>query len=192
MWGRMWSSGHSSDGGDDPEREQCVHADGARKRAARRWTNQGLEPSSSLLRRVTEEYNRRHGRTPSSAAGSSSAGEEASSVALLPVKREWTDELEDRKPVVVKHEPEEIVRRGVVGPKDYVGDDVDAVAAAIIERSLRDEAERRRHNEELEDLPFKQAVATNLAVKDKHDKWQRIRGEQRKMFIDIVSSNEED
>ena len=54
MWGRMWSSG----GGGDPERERCVRADGARKRTARKWTNQGLEPPSRLLRRETEEYDR--------------------------------------------------------------------------------------------------------------------------------------
>ncbi|KAE8787190.1 ABC transporter B family member 25 [Hordeum vulgare] len=115
----------------------------------------------------------------------------ASSAALLPVKREWADEPEDRELVAVKQEPKEIARRGVVGPEDYVGDDVDAVATAISERSLHEETEGRRHDKELEDLVFKQAVATNLTAKDKDDGWRRIRGEQREKFIDLVSSDEE-
>ena len=53
--------------------------------------------------------------------------------------------------VAIKHELEEIEHRGVVGPEDFVAD-VDAVAAAIAERSLREEAERRRHDEEPEAL----------------------------------------
>ncbi|KAE8814450.1 CDPK-related protein kinase [Hordeum vulgare] len=56
--------------------------------------------------------------------------------------------------VPVKEEPEEpapLGRRGVVGPEDYVAD-FDVVAAAIAERSVREEAERWRHAEELEAL----------------------------------------
>ncbi|KAE8783471.1 CDPK-related protein kinase [Hordeum vulgare] len=131
----MWSSGR----GGDPERERCVRANDARKHAARRWMNQGREPPSSLLRRETEEYDRRHGRTPSSAAGSSSVvgsssamrGGGVSGAVLLPVKRKWVDEPEDRELGAVKQGPEEIARRGFVGPEDYVGDDVHAVAAAM-------------------------------------------------------------
>ncbi|KAE8792729.1 ABC transporter B family member 25 [Hordeum vulgare] len=155
MWGRMWISGNSSGGGGDPECERCVRANEARKRAARRWTNQGLEPPSSLLRREMEEYDCRHGRMPSPSVGSSSVVGSSSGAALLPVKRGWADELEDRKLVAVKQEPEEIARRGVVGPEDYFGDDVDAVAFAIAERSLCEEAERCRHDKELKDLLFK-------------------------------------
>ena len=69
--------------------------------------------------------------------------------------------------------------------------DVDAVATAIAERSLREEAERRRHDEELEDLLLQQAVAANLAAKDKDDEWRRIREEQREKYIDLVSSYED-
>ena len=160
MWGRMWSSGR----GGALEREGPVRSDGARKRAARKWSNKGLEPPPTLLRHETEEYDRRHGHAPSSAAGSSSAARSShaassssSGASLLPVKREWSEEPEEIEVVAVKQEPEEIERRGVVGPEDFVAD-VDAVAAAIAERSLREEAERRRHDEELEALMLQQTV----------------------------------
>ncbi|KAE8780803.1 abc transporter b family member mitochondrial [Hordeum vulgare] len=78
------------------------------------------------------------------------------------MKREWADELEDRELVDVKQEPEEIARRGIVGPDDYVGGDVDTT------------------------------VVTNLAAKEKDDEWWRIREEQKQKFINLVSSNEED
>ncbi|KAE8813581.1 ABC transporter B family member 25 [Hordeum vulgare] len=54
------------------------------------------------------------------------------------------------------------------------------------------EAERRHQDEWLEELLFKQAVAANLAAKDKDDEWRRIRKEQREKFIDFVNSDEED
>ncbi|KAE8810548.1 CDPK-related protein kinase [Hordeum vulgare] len=63
--------------------------------------------------------------------------------------------------------------RGVVGPEDFVAD-VDAVAAAIAERSVREETERRRHDEKIEDLEWRQAVEANLAAKAKDDEWWRI------------------
>lgn len=80
------------------------------------------------------------------------------------MKRQWSEESEDV--VAVKKEPEELGRRGVVGPKDFVAD-VDAVAAAIAERSLHEEAEHRRHDEEIEVLQLRQAVETNLVAKAK-------------------------
>ncbi|KAE8798999.1 CDPK-related protein kinase [Hordeum vulgare] len=195
MWGRMWSSGRGSTsrsrGGNDPERKRRVRSDAARKRGAKRWTNRGLSPRPSFLVRETEEYDRRHGRTPSSAAGSSSAaraysyaGSSSSSAArLLPVKRKWSEEPEEPEDVEfvpVKEEPEELGRRGVVGPEDFVAD-VDAVTAAIAERSMHEEAERRRHDEKIEDLQWRQAVEANLAAKVKDDEWRRIREEQRAM-----------
>lgn len=100
------------------------------------------------------------------------------------MKREWSEDEEEPDEfdfVPVKEEPEEpapLGRLGVVGPEDYVAD-VDAVAAAIAERSVREEAERRRHAEELEDLQWRQAVAANLAAKEKDEEWRRIREEQR-------------
>ena len=108
-----------------------------------------------------------------------------------PSPHEWSEEPEDFKFVPVKEEPEELGRRGVVGPEDFVAD-VDAVAAAIAERSLREEVEHRRHDEELKDLILKQAVAANLAAKEKDDEWRRIREEQREKYIDLGSSGEED
>ncbi|KAE8773686.1 CDPK-related protein kinase [Hordeum vulgare] len=194
MWGCIWSSRRSScgrsGGGNDPERERRVRSVAARKRGAKRWTNRGLSPPPSFLVREREEYDRRHDRTPSSAAGSSYAGSSSSSGArLLPVKRKWLEEPED-----VEEEPkelEELGRRGVVGPEDFVAD-VDEVAAAIAERSVHDEAERWRHDEKTEDLQWRQAVEANLATKAKDDEWRRIREEQRAMYIDLFSSDEED
>ena len=116
------------------------------------------------------------------------------------MKREWSDEEEEPEPpapfafVPVKEEPEEpapLGRRGVVGPEDYVTD-FDAVAAAIAERSVREEAERRRHAEELEALEWRQAVAANLAAKEKAEEWRRIRAEQAAKYVDLCSSGEED
>ncbi|KAE8793658.1 CDPK-related protein kinase [Hordeum vulgare] len=128
-----------------------------------------MSPPASFLVRETEEYDRRH-----VAAGSSYAGSSSSSARLLPVKRQWSEEPEDV--VVVKEEPEDLGRREVVGPEDFVAD-VDAVAAAIAERSLHEEAERRCHDKEIEDLQWRQAVEANLAAKAKDDEWRRIREE---------------
>ncbi|KAE8784509.1 CDPK-related protein kinase [Hordeum vulgare] len=146
-----------------------------------------------------EEYDRRHGRTTSSAAGSSSAaraysyaGSSSSSGAhLLPMSRQWSEEPEDVEFVPVKEEPEELGRRGVVGPEDFVAD-VDAIAAAIAERSVHEEAEHRHYDEKIEDLQWRQAVKANLVAKAKDDKWRRIRKEQRAMYFDLCSSGEED
>ncbi|KAE8772713.1 CDPK-related protein kinase [Hordeum vulgare] len=147
MWSSGRGSGSRSGGGSDPERERRVQSDAARKRGARRWTNRGMSPPASFLVRKTEEYDRRH-----VAAGSSYAGSSSSSARPLPVKRQWSEEPEDV--VAVKEEPEELGFRGVVGSEDFVAD-VDAVAAVIAERSLHEEAERRRHDEEIEDLQWR-------------------------------------
>ena len=94
----------------------------------------------------------------------------------------------------MKEEPEEpapLGLRGVVGPEDYVAD-FDAVAATIAEWSVREEAERRRHGEKLEDLKWRQAVAANLAAKEKAEEWHRIRAEQAEKFVDLCSCGEEE
>ncbi|KAE8771548.1 ABC transporter B family member 25 [Hordeum vulgare] len=149
-----------------------------------------MSPPASFLVRETEEYDRRHGPAMSLAACSSSAGSSSSSGArLLPVKRQWSEEPEEV--VAVKEEPEELGCRGVIGPEDFVAD-VDAVAAAIVERSLHEEAERRRHDKEIDDLHWRQAVEVNLATKAKDGEFRRIREEQRAMYIDLCGSGEED
>ena len=53
---------------------------------------------------------------------------------------------------------------------------------------MREEAEHRRHAEELEDLQWRQAVA----AKEKDEEWRCIREEQRAKYIDLCSSGEED
>ncbi|XP_020176014.1 uncharacterized protein [Aegilops tauschii subsp. strangulata] len=89
-----------------------------------------------------------------------------SGAALLPVK-EWAElvavkqEPEEGELVAVKREPEEIPHRGVIGPEDYVGDDVEAVAAAIAAQSLREEEEHRRRDEEIEDLGVNSIVSSS-------------------------------
>ncbi|KAE8784593.1 ABC transporter B family member 25 [Hordeum vulgare] len=199
MWGRMWSSGRGSgsrsDRERDPERKRRVRAGDARKRGAWRWTNRGMSPSASFNRCETEEYDRRSASF--SSARSSYAGSSSSSGAgFLPVKREWSEDEEEPAPfafVPVKEEPEEpapLDRCGVVGPEDYVAD-FDAVAAAITERSVREEAERRRHAEELEALQWQQAVAANVAANEKAEEWRRIRAEQVAKYVDLCSSDED-
>ncbi|KAE8775922.1 CDPK-related protein kinase [Hordeum vulgare] len=84
-------------------------------------------------------------------------------------------------------EPAPLGLRGVVGHEDYVAD-FDAVAAAIAERSVREEAERPRHAKELEVLQWQQAVAAN----EKAEEWRRIRAEQTAKYVDMCSSGEED
>ncbi|KAE8803750.1 CDPK-related protein kinase [Hordeum vulgare] len=171
----MWSFGRGSDStsaaATTPSVERRTRSE-ARGSACEDVDQPRLSSLPSFLVRETKGYGRRHGRTLSSAAGSSSAarassyaGSSSSSDArLLPVKRQWSEEPQDVEFVPVKEEPEELGRRGVVGPEDFVAD-VDAVAAAIAERSVREEAERRGHEEEIEDLQWRQAVTTNLAAK---------------------------
>lgn len=149
-------------------------------------------PPASFNHRETEEYD--HGRASFSSARSSYAGSSSSSDAgFLLAKREWSEDEEEPAPftfVPVKEEPQEpapLGRRGVVGSEDYVAD-FDAVAAAIAERSVREEAERRHHAEELEPLQWQQAVAAN----EKAEEWCRIRAEQAAKYIDLCSSGEED
>ncbi|KAE8774315.1 CDPK-related protein kinase [Hordeum vulgare] len=184
------SGNRSGGGGSDLEREWHVRSDAARKRGARRWTNRGMSPPASFLVRETDEYDRRHvAAGSSSVAGSSYAGSSSSSARLLLVKRQWSEEPEDV--VAVKEESEELGRHGVVGPEDFVAD-VDAIASAIAEHSLHEKAERQCHDEEIEDLQWRQAVEANLAAKAKDDEWRRIREEQKAMYIDLGSSDEED
>ncbi|KAE8767326.1 abc transporter b family member mitochondrial [Hordeum vulgare] len=195
MWSSGRGSGSRSDRERDPERERHVRADNARKRGARRWTNRGMSPPASFNRREIEEYDRRSASF-SSARSSYTGSSSSSGAGFLPVKREWSeDEEEPEEPTpfaffLVKEEPEEpapLGFRGVVGLEDYVAD-FDAVATAIAERSVREEAERRRHAEELEALQWQQPVAAN----EKAEEWCRIRAEQAAKYVDLCSSGEED
>ncbi|KAE8802809.1 putative ATP-dependent helicase C23E6.02 [Hordeum vulgare] len=110
----MWSSGLRGD--DGPEQKCCDTADAARKRSAQRYTNQGLEPSASLLCHEIEEYDRRQARLAYGA--SSSSGVYSSCTLLPPVKRE-AKELPPLHAVKTEHEAERPCI-GVVRPKYYL------------------------------------------------------------------------
>ncbi|KAE8781252.1 hypothetical protein D1007_45493 [Hordeum vulgare] len=90
----MWSAG--------PERARCVSSDTARKRAARKYTNRGLERPPLLLRRETEEYDHMQARL-SSAAGNSVRVSISRSPLITLMKRE-PEELPRLR--LVKREPE--------------------------------------------------------------------------------------
>ncbi|KAE8819405.1 CDPK-related protein kinase [Hordeum vulgare] len=195
----MWSSGRGFDSrsssGSDPESERHVRSNGVRKRGAWRWTNRGMSPPASFRRSETEEYDR--WRASFSARCSYAESSSSSGAGLLPVKRERSEDEEEPDEfdfVPVKEEREEpapLGRRGVVGPEDYVAD-IDAVAAAITKRGVHEEAKHRRHAEELKDLEWRQAVAANLAAKEKYEEWRCISEEKRAKYIDLCSSGEED
>ena len=57
---------------------------------------------------------------------------------------------------------------------------------------MREETERQHHAEELEALQWREAVAANLAAKEKAEEWRRIRAEQVAKYIELCSSGEED
>ncbi|KAE8811695.1 CDPK-related protein kinase [Hordeum vulgare] len=158
-----------------------------------------MSPPASFNRRESQEYDRRSASF--SSARSSYAGSSSSSGAgFLPVKREWSEDEEEPEElapfafVPVKEEPEEpapLGRRGVVGPEDYVAH-FDVGAAAIAEWGVREEAERRRHAEELEAFQWQQAIAANIAANENAEEWRRIRTEQAAKYVDLCSSGEED
>ncbi|KAE8800566.1 CDPK-related protein kinase [Hordeum vulgare] len=156
MWSSRRGSGSRPDGGSDSERERRVRSDAARKRGARRWTNRDMSPPASFLIRETEGYDRRHvAACELPRLGDGGVRQSACRRGLLlfrapsPCEEAVVGGAGDV--VAVKEEPEELGRRRVVGPEDFVAD-VEAVAAAIAERSLHEEAERRRHDEEIKDL----------------------------------------
>ncbi|KAE8810704.1 CDPK-related protein kinase [Hordeum vulgare] len=204
----MWTSGRGSGSRSgrerDPERERPVWTDDARKRGTRGWTNRGMSSPASFNRRETEEYDRRSASF--SSARSSYAGSSSSSGAgFLPVKRERSDDEEEPAPfafVPMKEEPAPLSRRGVVGPEDYAAEwsgprttprtstpllPPSLSGACARRRSVREEAERRRHAEELEALQWQQAVAANIAANEKVEEWRRIRTEQATKCIDLCS-----
>ncbi|KAE8770260.1 ABC transporter B family member 25 [Hordeum vulgare] len=146
-----------------------------------------MSPPSSFNRRETEEYDR-HSTSFSSARSSYAGSSSSSGAGFLSVKREWSKDEEEPEE---HEEPAPLGRRGVVGPEDYV-EDFDAVAAAIAERSVHEEPERRRHAEKLEALQWQQPVTANVAANEKAEEWRRIRAEQAAKYVDLCSSGEED
>lgn len=185
MWRGMRSAGRSAGSDDDEERKRCVAADAARKRSARRYTNRGLELPASLLRRETEEYDRRQARL--SGAGSSRTP-------LPPVKRE-AEELPPLR--AVKREPEaERPRAGVVGPEDYLPpSEADAIEAAILARSAREEeevAQRRRRDEEINEVLYEQGLARAREFDEKMEAWRREADAQDSMFFDLTSDDDDE
>ena len=45
---------------------------------------------------------------------------------------------------------------------------------------------------ELEALQWREAVATNLAAKQKAEEWRRIHAEKAAVYVNLCSSDEED
>ncbi|KAE8802718.1 putative atp-dependent helicase [Hordeum vulgare] len=162
------SGGHSKD---DPKRARRVISDAARKRAAPRYTQWGLTPPSSLLRRETEEYDRTHDRLFSG----SSSGASSSRSSLAPMKRE----LEELLMVKMESEAEAVPERragGVVGLEDFLPSaEVDSLLLALLARSVREAEEdqqRRRRDEEIDTVLYEQGVASALAFGHKVE-WRR-------------------
>ncbi|KAE8818474.1 putative ATP-dependent helicase C23E6.02 [Hordeum vulgare] len=95
MWPHSWSA--DRDGGeDDLEQKRYMASDVVWKRAPSRYTNQGLSPPMSLLRRETEEYDRMMAPMYSDAGSSSASGRSARALSyrtLAPIKREPTELL---------------------------------------------------------------------------------------------------
>ncbi|KAE8779139.1 hypothetical protein D1007_47866 [Hordeum vulgare] len=133
---------------DDPESSRCVRSAAARKRAARRYTQWGWTPPSSLLRRETEEYDRAHGRLFSDSSFEASSSRSCSSLPL--VKRE----LEELPSVKMEPEAEAVPERraeAVVGPEDFLPPaEVDSLLPVLLARSAREaeEDQQRRRREE--------------------------------------------
>ncbi|KAE8804519.1 abc transporter b family member mitochondrial [Hordeum vulgare] len=96
------------------------------------------------------------------------------SMEFLPVKREWADEPEDHNSSPSSRSRRRLHAEASQSPKITSATMPTRVATAIAERSLNEVAERQRHDEELKDLLFKQAVAANLAGKDKDDEWRLL------------------
>lgn len=133
-----------------------------RKRSAHRYTNRGLEPPASLLRRETEEYDRRQARL---------YGACSSRTPLLPVKRE-AKELPPLR--AVKRKPE-----------------ADAIEA-ILERSAQEAkvAQGPRRDEEINKVLHEQGLARAREFNEKMEAWRREADAQDSMFIDLTNDDE--
>ncbi|KAE8791367.1 Alpha-1,4-glucan-protein synthase [Hordeum vulgare] len=140
---------------DDPERARCVRSDAARKRVARRYKQWGQTPSSSLLRRETEEYDRVRGHLFSGSSFEASSSRSCSS--LPPVKRE----LEELPSVKMETEAEAVPERragAVVGTEDFLPPaEAGSLLSMLLARSAREAEEdqqRRSREEEIDTMLY--------------------------------------
>ncbi|KAE8780551.1 Nitrate reductase (NADH) [Hordeum vulgare] len=166
--------------GDNAERRER-----RRKRGARRWLNYGSRPPSAFEHHELDEYERefavqRRSSVGSSAARSSSAG--ASRSRITPVKRE----PEELGPLVVKLEADEdLLRRGVIGPEDYLAPgQEDHLVHVIMESSMREAEEADaciRRELKIEMMFLEQAFATSQAHTSKEADLCVMKAEQAKV-----------
>ncbi|KAE8787297.1 putative atp-dependent helicase [Hordeum vulgare] len=178
---------------DDPERVRCVRSDTARKRAARRYTQWGQTPPTSLLRRETEEYDRARGRLFSGSSFEASSSRSCSSIP--PVKRE----LEELPSMKMEPEAEAVPERragAVVGPEDFLPPaEADSLLPLLLAQSAREAKEdkqRRRREEEIDTMLYEQGVASPLAFSHKVEEWRREATAQERIYIELFSDNDDD
>ncbi|KAE8782065.1 hypothetical protein D1007_44581 [Hordeum vulgare] len=187
---------------DDPERARCVRSDAARKRADRRYTQWGLTPPPSLLRRETEEYDRARGCLFSGSSFEASSSRSSSS--LPPVKRE----LGELPSVKMEPEAEAVPERRVgvvVGPEDFFPPaEANNLLPMLLAQSAREaeEDQQRRRREEIDTVLYEQGVASaspsatrwRSGVAKRMDKIVNIHYVDKEAFmnIDIVDSYEEE
>ncbi|KAE8820615.1 hypothetical protein D1007_01361 [Hordeum vulgare] len=182
----------SSRRNDDPERARCVRSAAARKRAARRYTQWGLTPPPSLLRRETKEYNRARGHLASGSSFEASSSRSSSS--LPPVKRE----LEEFPSVKMEPEAEAVPERcagAVVGPEDFLppteADSLMPVLLAWSAREAEEDQQHRRREEEIDIVLYEQGVASAIAFGHKVEEWRREATARKRVYVEL-SSDEDD
>ncbi|KAE8790710.1 putative atp-dependent helicase [Hordeum vulgare] len=169
---------------DDPERARCVRSDVARKRTARRYTQWGQTPPSSLLRRETVEYDHARGRLFSGNSFEASS----SSSSLAPVKRE----PEELPSVKMEPEAEAVPEQGpgaVFRPKDFLPPaEADSLLPVLLARGTREAEEdeqRRRRKEEIDAMLYEQGVASALVFSHKVEEWRREATAQERIHIEL-------
>ncbi|KAE8789045.1 hypothetical protein D1007_36729 [Hordeum vulgare] len=167
---KMANSGCRSN--DDLKRTHRVRSDATRKGAARWYTQWGMKPPPSLLRRETQEYDRACGRLFSGSSSEASSSRSSSP----PVKRE----REELPQVKMELEAEVMPQRsagGVVGPEDFLPPvEADNLLPELLARSVREAEEdrqRRRREEEIDTVLYEQGVASALTFGHKVEEWRR-------------------
>ncbi|KAE8793253.1 hypothetical protein D1007_32093 [Hordeum vulgare] len=148
---------------DDPKRARCVRSDAARKRVARRYTQWGLTPPPSLLRRETEEYDRARGRLLSDSSFEASSSRSSSSLPSMKMEPE-AEAVPERR------------AGAVVGPEDFLPPtEADSLLPVLLARSAREAEEdqqRRRREEEIDTVLYEQGVASAIAFGHKVEEWR--------------------